>query len=471
MTREVNTAREVDWLAVSLYLGLVLTGWLMIYAVGSTSEHPPIFDLSSRHGTQLLWIGVAIALGTVTMIVDSKFYRTFAYPIYLIAILLLVYVLVAGRVVSGSLSWFDLGFFRFQPSETAKFATCLALASFLGAYNSNLQNFKTRMTALAVVGAPMFLVLLQGDAGSALVFSSLLLVLFREGMPLPIYIWSITIGTLSVLSLMFPAFEVILGLIMAASGVLVYGFPHRMYNLLGYLVIVLGSFLVARQGYLVETIVFHVLLFLVLLIFRLQLQQGKKKQWAYFLTIGLVIGSIYTFTVNYSFNNFLKPHQQDRVNVWLNPSKCDPLGALYNVTWSKLAIGSGGFSGKGYLQGTITKLNYVPEQATDFIFCTIGEEQGFLGVFAIVMLFLLFLMRILIIAERQRSKFTRVYAYGVASILFFHLFVNVGMTMGLVPVIGIPLPFISYGGSSLLAFTVLVGILLRLDADRLTSFR
>ncbi len=468
MARHDNT-RDIDWLMVCIYLGLVLTGWLMIYAVGYTPETSNVFDMSTRHGGQVVWIGAALAVGFVIMLIDGKFFETFAYPIYIAAILLLLYVLVAGRVVAGSKSWFDLGFFRFQPSEVAKFATCLALASFLSSYNVSLKSLRTRLIAMAFILLPMAFILLQGDAGSALVFTSLFIVLYREGMPLNIYIVGFTVALLSVASLMFDdSLPIILGLILISTGVLVYTFKTNRSKII-FLIYSVGAILLYRYDVNFQLIIITVtgVIFIVIAVMKLL---EKRKQLATIMVVGLLLSIGYTWSVNTVFYS-LKPHQQDRILVWLRPDKVDPLGALYNVTWSKRAIGSGGFAGKGFLQGNVTKLKYVPEQATDFIFCTVGEEQGFIGAFAVIMLFLLLLLRILFIAERQRSKFTRIYAYGVASILFFHLLVNIGMTMGLVPVIGIPLPFISYGGSSLIAFTILVAILLRLDSNRLLVFR
>lgn len=468
--RNDSATRDIDWLTISIYLGLVLTGWMMIFAVGYRPSETQVFDLGTRHGVQMVWIGIALVIGFVIMMVDGKLIRTFSYPIYIVAVLLLLYVLLAGRVVAGSKSWFDLGFFRFQPSEVAKFATCLALASFLGSYSSNLQQFRSRAIALVIIFAPMVLILLQGDAGSALVFTSLLLVLYREGMPSTLYIFGIIIVVLSILALMFEeSFPILLGISLLAGGVLVNTFrsnrPKSLY--LGFAALGIAAFSIYPD---IQLYILGVCILMVIVLFILTLR-NKQRQISMLVGVAFLVASGYTFLVNYAFYEFLKPHQQDRLLVWLRPDRVDPLGALYNVTWSKRAIGSGGLTGKGFLEGNITKLNYVPEQATDFIFCAVGEEQGFIGAFAVIMLFLLLLLRILFIAERQRSKFTRVYAYGVASILFFHLFINVGMTMGLMPVIGIPLPFISYGGSSLVAFTILLAILLRLDSNRLLVFR
>lgn len=468
--RGEDNTRDIDWLTVSIYFGLVVTGWLMIYAVGYRPGETTLFDFGTRHGNQFIWILISAAAGFVVMLFDVKLFRTFGYPVYILALLLLLYVLIAGRVVAGSKSWLDLGFFRFQPSEVAKYATCLALATFLGPYNVNLQQFRNRIIALGIIALPMGLILLQGDAGSALVFSSLLIVLYREGMPPLLYITIISVIVLTVLALMFDNTQpIILGATLLVSAILTNNFRTRrpliLLGIYAVAAVLFYNFYPELQRYLLIATggVFA-------LIFALKMR-AKYRQSSILLAVGLVIAIGYTTVVNYAFYQILKPHQQDRLLVWLRPSKVDPLGALYNVTWSKRAIGSGGFTGKGFLEGNITKLNYVPEQATDFIFCAVGEEQGYIGAFAVIMLFLLLLLRIVFIAERQRSKFTRIYAYGVASILFFHLLVNVGMTMGIMPVIGIPLPFISYGGSSLLAFTVLLATLLRLDGDRLAAFR
>lgn len=457
-----TSAREIDWITVSIYLGLVLIGWLMIYAVGS-GDNPEIFDMSTRHGGQLVWIGISLFVGIIMLIIESRFYKTFAYIFFGIAILLLLSVLLGGTVIAGSKSWLVIGPIRIQPSEPAKAATCLALASYLGSYNVSLQNFRNQVIALGIIGLPMFLILLQGDAGSALVFSSLLIVLYREGMPSPLYIFGITVTILSIVSLMFEIISIYMGMAILGTGILIAQAGNNRF-FLGYLALVVGSVFLAREGYIMETAIGLGVIFLAYWMRRVI--QIKKRQTLYALMIAMIIGGLYTTVVNYGFNEILQPHQQDRIKVWLKPSECDPLGALYNVTWSKLAIGSGGLAGKGFLHGTITKLDYVPEQATDFIFCTVGEEHGFVGSLALIILFLILLLRIVLIAERQRSRFTRVYAYGVASILFFHLLVNIGMTLGIMPVIGIPLPFISYGGSSLLAFTILLGVLIRLDVDK-----
>lgn len=469
--RGEDNTNNTDWLTVSIYFALVVTGWLMIYAVGYRPGETTLFDFGTRHGNQFLWILISAAAGFVIMLFDVKVFRTFGYPVYILAMLLLLYVLIAGRIVAGSKSWLDLGFFRFQPSEVAKFATCLALATFLGPYNVSLQNVRNRVIALGIIALPMALILLQGDAGSALVFASLLIVLYREGMPPLLYVVLISTIVLTVLALSFDTTQpIIIGATLLVTALLSNGFrtkrPLMAIGAFAGTMLLLYALYPEWQIFLLGIVggVFA-------LVFAMRMRTNKARQSSILLALGLVVAIGYTTVVNYAFYQVLKPHQQDRLLVWLRPSKVDPLGALYNVTWSKRAIGSGGFAGKGFLEGNITKLNYVPEQATDFIFCAVGEEQGFVGSFAVIMLFLFLLLRIITLAERQRSKFTRIYAYGVASILFFHLLVNVGMTMGVMPVIGIPLPFLSYGGSSLLAFTILLATLLRLDGDRLSAFR
>jgi rod shape determining protein RodA len=469
MAKAVETSiSAIDWITVSIYLGLVLTGWLMIYAVGAEAT-PDFFDLSSRHGNQLVSAGVALAVGAVVLIIDSRFYRTFAYIFYGLGILGLVAVLLIGTEIAGSNSWIVLGPLRLQPSEPAKFATCLGLAAYFNTSTVNLQHRRHQLIALGIVLAPMFLIILQGDAGSTLVYVSLLLVLFREGMPAPLYLVGITVTLLSIAALVFSIYEVLAVLLLLSIGFLFWKIQQgsRFWGLM--LLLTVGSIYAASLDYAVYAVIVLAVLFVGLWVY-LMFGVKKRNNLLTFL-MALLLSAGYSTVVNYGFNEILRPHQQDRIKVWLKPSECDPLGALYNVTQSKMAIGSGGLLGKGFLEGTITKLDYVPEQVTDFIFCTVGEEHGFLGAFAVVMLFLILLMRIIVIAERQRSRFTRVYAYGVASILFFHLLVNIGMTMGLMPVIGIPLPFISYGGSSLVAFTILLAILVRLDADRFEVFR
>lgn len=459
-----SSAKEIDWLTVLLYLGLVLTGWLMIYAVGVEEDANP-FSLDARHGNQFVWICLSILIGSLLLIIDGRFYQKTAYILFGIAMLVLMFTLIGGKEIAGSRSWLIIGPLRLQPAEPAKFATCLALAGFLSSFNLNLQRFQNQAIALLIIGLPMCLVVLQGDAGSALVYSSLLIVLFREGMPAQLYVFGITMILLTVLSLVFNINNVLIGLILITGSVLTLQGQRSNRPFLGFMIIAGAMIFVAAQGFMMYAAIGLGIVWFAWWVKRIMLT--KRRSNLIVFLVGTVTLGVYAMVVNYAFNTFLQPHQKDRINVWLKPSEADPFGSLYNVDQSKKAIGSGGLSGKGFLQGEMTKMEFVPEQITDFIFCTIGEEHGFLGAFAFILLFTSLLIRIIVIAERQRSRFTRVYAYGVASILFFHLLINIGMTIGLMPVIGIPLPFISYGGSSLLSFTMLLAILIRLDAEKL----
>ncbi|MCF8234864.1 MAG: rod shape-determining protein RodA [Bacteroidales bacterium] len=416
--RRINTYGKLDWLTILIYLLLVFIGWLNIYASSYNPEHQSILDLSQRYGKQLLWIILAIVLALIILMIDSKFFSTFAYLMYGISMLSLVGVLLIGATIAGSKSWFQLGSFAIQPAEFAKFATCLAIAKYLTTLHVNLKKFKHLIISLAIIFAPAFLILLQHDTGSALVYAAFILVLYREGLSGSFLIIILLASLLFIFTLLFGKWPVLIGI---------------------------GG---------------------LLLLFVMLIKAARKRLK---LLIGAtVLMAAFTFTVEYGFQNVLKPHQKERIEVLLG-KKDDPHGVEYNVNQSKIAIGSGGFSGKGFLQGTQTKFDFVPEQSTDFIFCTIGEEWGFMGSAVMIILFMFLLFRIVKLAERQRSDFSRIYGYGVASILLFHFLINIGMTIGLTPVIGIPLPFISYGGSSLWAFTILLFIFLRLDSSRLEA--
>jgi rod shape determining protein RodA len=408
--------RHIDRPLVLLYLALVLMGWISIYAAVYNEEHGSIFDLSQSYGKQMLWIGTSLLIAFMVILTDAKFFNAFAYPIYIGTLLLLVFVLFFGTEIAGSKSWFQIGGFRLQPAEFAKFATNLALAHYLSALDFDSRKRKSQIIPLLILMVPALLILLQNDTGSAIVYASLALVLYRQGMPGSILLLGIAVAVLSIMVLLFNHFIVI-----GVVAVLLTGFIFFIRRNLRNILTVIGIFIVA---------------------------------------------SMFILSVNYAFENILELHQKTRINVLLG-KQIDLKGAGYNVNQSKIAIGSGGFWGKGFLNGTQTKFNFVPEQSTDFIFCTVGEEWGFVGAFVVILLYLLMCVRIILIAERQRSDFSRIYGYGVASILFFHFFVNVGMTIGLMPVIGIPLPFFSYGGSSLWGFTILVFIFIKQDSNRL----
>lgn len=416
MRRGSSIAGSIDWLTIWLYAILVFFGWLSIYSSSSDEIVSSVFDFSERYGKQMVWIGLAIVIAISIMIIDAKFFSAFSFALFFIMIAMLMAVLIFGKTVAGSRSWFQFGSFGIQPAEFAKFATALALAKYLSMLNIDLRKIKTRIYAVAIIIAPALLILLQNDTGSALVYISFVILLFREGLSGSIIIIGIIMAVLFIFTLLFSEVAVI--------------------------------------GALSIILVVSVLLF-----------KKVKVNWKQAIAI-FFLSTVFVYSVNYAFNNVLEPHQKKRINVLLGIED-DLQGAGYNVNQSMIAIGSGGLTGKGFREGMLTRYQFVPEQSTDFIFCTVGEEWGFAGVSVVILLYLTLLIRIVWLAERQRSSFSRIYGYGVASILFFHFAVNIGMTIGLAPVVGIPLPFFSYGGSSLWAFTILLFIFIKQDANRL----
>jgi len=462
-TRRNSGFQNVDLQTLSFYLGLMAVGWIMI--VAATVGDGTFWDLSDTAIKQAAFIGLSFLLILGISFIEWKFWRTISYVMYALSLLLLIAVLFLGHEIKGAISWFKIFGFSFQPSEFAKFGTCLAMASYLSSYSANLKEFKTQVVAFGLFIVPMGLILLQPDAGSALVFTSFLILFYREGLSSNFFIVIFTIAALFIVALMYEPYYVILGFIMIGAAIFIYNLKKKKRQaalaFIGMLLFTAGG-LHFFHAYYKEIFAAN---FLMLPILSIILWRDGKKDIVSLLFPLLLFGGLLAYGANFAFNNVLKPHQQSRINVWLNPDKADR-DAVYNLRQSQLTISSGGIGGKGFLQGMRTKLEYVPEQATDFIFCTIGEEQGFIGVFAIVIIYLLFIFRITVLAERQRSDFSRIYAYGVAGILFLHFFVNIGMTMGLVMIIGIPLPFISYGGSSLLCFSLMIGVLLKLDSNR-----
>jgi rod shape determining protein RodA len=407
--------QDLDWVTVLIYLAMVFFGWVNIYAAIYNPEYHSMLDVSQNYGKQMIWIGSSLLLAMLILIIDSKFYSVFSFVIYFLMLAMLVVVLFFGREIAGSKSWLHFGSFALQPAEFMKMATALALSKYLSDMNIDLGRFTSLLKASVIVLIPVLLIELQNDTGTALVFLSFAFVFYRQGMS----------GAI----------------LMTGAGILMLFFLTLLVNnmiLIGILAMVAFLIILLMQRT-ARNIVAVIMLFL--------------------MASGFVV------SVDYAFNNVLKPHQQMRVNVLIGKDT-DLLGAGYNVHQSLIAIGSGGFSGKGFLQGTQTKYNFVPEQSTDFIFCTVGEEWGFIGASIVVLLFTFLLIRLIILAERQRSDFSRIYGYSVFSIIFFHFAINVAMTLGLFPVIGIPLPFFSYGGSSLWGFTALLFIFLKLDSDR-----
>lgn len=407
----------MDWVTVLIYIALVFMGWVNIFAsVYDETAQQSILDFSLSSGRQLMFIAASGLIILAILIVDMRFYETTAYVVYGAILFLLILVPIIGKEVGGNKAWLGIGSFGVQPSEFAKFATALVVAKFMGTVGFRMDNLRNQFMLFVLIGIPMALILLQKDTGTALVFTVFVLVFFREGMS---------------------PFLIIVGVCAAFIFIL--------------------TLLVENQYYLYAAIA---------VILAIAIMMGKKKfKRIAVLTIGALLIAGVIESVDYVVTDVLKPHQQNRIKALINPD-ADPLGFGWNVTQSKIAIGSGGFSGKGFLKGTQTKFDFVPEQSTDFIFCTIGEEHGWLGSLIVIATFVALLLRILFLADRQKSRFARAYGYGAASIFFFHFAVNIGMTIGLFPVIGIPLPFFSYGGSSLWGFTILLFILLKLDAHR-----
>ncbi|MBK6444856.1 MAG: rod shape-determining protein RodA [Bacteroidetes bacterium] len=420
MRNEKSILQNLDWLMVGMFLLMVIMGWLNIYAAVYNEEHQSIFDLSQSYGKQTIWIAGSLVLALMILVIDGKFYAAFSYPMYGAMLLLLLSTFAFSRDVKGSYGWIDIGSFKLQPAEFAKFATNMALAKYLSTLDIRMQDMRTKITSLILLGVPMAIVLLQNDTGSALVFGAFIFVLYREGLSGNILLLGFLTIVLFVLTLLVPKLQ--------------------LFGIIGGIA----------------------LLFFFLI--------RKTRKNIMVIVIGALLASSVVFSVNYVYNNVLQLHQRTRIDVLLG-KQTDLKGAGYNVNQSKIAIGSGEFWGKGFLQGTQTKYDFVPEQSTDFIFCTVGEEWGFVGSFVVISLFMALLARIIYVAERQRSQYSRIYGYGVASILFFHLMINIGMTIGLAPVIGIPLPFFSYGGSSLWSFTILLFIFIKLDAYRLQILR
>lgn len=407
---------NLDWVSALLFFALVLMGWLNIYAAAYNEDHASLFDMSQEYGKQLLWIISSVALVVLVLFLDGRLYERLAIPIYLSALVLLAGVLVFGTTISGARSWYTFGGFSLQPSEFMKFATALALAKILTREERDVVKPKDKFLAVVIIAAPILLILPQPDMGSALVYAALIFPLYREGMPSWIIFGLLGMAALFLLSLLLPQIWLISGIAGIALTV----------------------------AWLFRKI---------------------KGLWLWSLLVA-AFSVLVVLSVDFAFNELLEDRHRNRINILLGKAE-DPKGIGYNTNQSLIAIGSGGLYGKGYLQGTQTKFDFVPEQTTDFIFCTVGEEWGFLGSATVVLLFVILLFRLVFLAERQRSRFSRIYGYSVASILFLHFAVNIAMTVGLAPVIGIPLPFFSYGGSSLWGFTLLLFIFLRLDAYRL----
>ncbi len=473
MPQNNSYIKSIDWITVVTYLLLVAFGWFNIYAANYNPDNPVFFDTGKEYAKQLLWISMSLAIIWVIFMTDSKFYVAFSYFLYGFSVFLLFAVIFLGKEINGAKSWFELGPVRFQPVELAKVATALTLARLMSRYDFSFKKRSNFLRVIFIWLTPIICILLQNDTGSALVFFVFVLPLYREGLSGSILVFGLIGAVVSVLTLAYPN-VIILWLIIV--GIYVFLIVKVNLKLVGY------TSLVGFAGFGLAYLVFSII--------------GKESQWDLFtlfaaLCISVFLGIkgiskrlkpvlpallfmwggiAFTISTDYFVEQILSEYQRNRINVLLG-FKDDPLGAGYNVNQSKIAIGSGGVLGKGYLDGTQTKFDFVPEQSTDFIFCTVGEEWGFLGTSIVVILFIFLMIRLIILAEKQHSVFSRIYGYCVASIFFFHFTINIGMTIGLAPVIGIPLPFFSYGGSSLWGFTTLLFIFLKLDTNRTELIR
>lgn len=408
---------NLDWSVVLIYIVLVTLGWVNIFAATYDAESTKsIFDLTTNSGKQLLWIATSVVLIAIILIVDFRIYESIAPLLYVIFILMLMAVLVFGKETNGAKAWFEIGSFRLQPAELTKFATALLLARFVSGSGIKFTQFKNQFKALAIMFGPVALIMLQPDLGSALIFFSFMLAVFREGFP-PVYlVVGLSAGVIGVMTIILPIATIVI--VVVAVGVL-------------------WVLLTSRSA---KNII---------------------------ITFLLILASVgFSFGFGYAFDEVLPEYQRNRILVIFYPDSIDPQNAGFNLNQSKIAIGSGGLTGKGFLEGTQTKGGFVPEQSTDFIFSTLAEEHGWLGSLIVITLFMLLLSRIIVIAERQKSQFSRVYGYSIAGIIFFHFTINIAMTMGLFPVVGIPLPFFSYGGSSLWSFTIMLFVLLKVDMHR-----
>lgn len=478
--KQPSVLRSLDWWTVGIYIALLVFGWVSVCGASYTYGDTDIFSLSTRSGMQIVWIGTSLFLGLVLLLLDDRFYDTFSYVIYAILLLLLFLTIFNPHEIKGSRSWLVLGPLRLQPAEFAKFATALAVAKLMGSYGFNIHHWKDFVAACGVVLLPMLFIVAQKETGSALVYLSFFLMFYREGMPGSILFTGVAMVVYFIVGIKFEGVSllqtptslgvfVVILLIQTFTSVMVNVYCRNkklMWYMLG------GSFGATLLALLFSlyvipfNIIWVQLLVTVIIVGYLLVEWLRTRLSNYFFILAFAIGSIaFFYSADYVLNNVLEPHQRVRINVLLGLDD-DLSGAGYNVHQSEIAIGSGGLRGKGFLNGTQTKLKFVPEQDTDFIFCTVGEEEGFFGSAGVLILFLLLILRLIHLAERQPFAFGRIYGYCVLSIFLFHVFINVGMVLGLTPVIGIPLPFFSYGGSSLWGFTFLLFIFLRIDAGR-----
>lgn len=478
--KSTSVLRSLDWWTILLYLALLTFGWISVCGASYTYGDTDIFSLSTRSGMQIVWIGTSITLGFIILMLDDRFYDTFSFIIYGLLLVLLFATIFNPHSIKGSRSWLVLGPLRLQPAEFAKFATALALAKFMSTYGYSIHKWKDFLITLAIIFVPMMFIILQRETGSALVYFAFFLMFYREGMPGSILFTGVAAVIYFVVGIRFEnsmllgtptsigRFSVLLMIQLFTAGlVYVYCQNRKLFLQIAFYCVGVTLLAVLVSVYVVPFDVVWVQLVLIVLLIGYLLWQaiGSRIRNYYFIVLFAIGSMAFFYSADYVLNHVMEKHQRTRINVLLGLEE-DLKGAGYNVHQSEIAIGSGGLEGKGFLNGTQTKLKYVPEQDTDFIFCTVGEEEGFLGSAGVLLLFLALILRLIVLSERQPFRFGRVYGYSVASIFLFHVFINVGMVLGLTPVIGIPLPFFSYGGSSLWGFTFLLFIFLRIDAGR-----
>ncbi len=462
--RSTLKTKSFDWVAITVYFSLMAIGWFMIFSTLYNESDPYQFlNLTSPMGAQTMWTVISLLTFVSVLTIDWKFWNTLAFPIYGATVFLLMLVLIFGKEINGAKAWFSFGFFSIQPSEWAKFGTALAIASYLSFFKTSTSTTQTVMVSVGLFLVPALLVLLQPDFGSSIVFFSFIILLYRRGLSPMVPLVIIGLALIFVFSLMYNPYIVLAFLFLFVASIFVFDqMPFNQATGISFGLLLIMIFML-MQGEMTLVILPSLLLALGFgfLVF-------YKKNFRLFnvTAFALLVATFFAFGSSYLFDNVVKPHQQERINVWLRPERCDPRGSLYNIIQSKLAIGSGGFAGKGFLKGEMTKLNYVPEQSTDFIFTSIGEEQGFIGSLGVILLYVILLIRCVIIAERANLEFIRNYAYGVTGILFVHFLFNIGMTMNLLPVVGIPLPLLSKGGSSLTAFSIMIAVMLKMDMAR-----
>ncbi len=479
MSRNDNILKTIDWLTIAMFVAIMLFGWMNIYGASYNFEQTSIFDFGNRAGKQFVWILTALLMGGIILLIDSKVYNILAYIIYGIWIVVLIVTPILASDIKGSLSWIKLGPVSLQPAEFAKCFTALALAKYMGQYEYRIRDYKDLVVPGLLIMIPMFIIMvLQKETGSALVFLSFLLMFYREGMTGYVLLLGAAAICFFVLAIKLNVATLPIGVGSASITVCMLAIllidiyflatktkkPVTTWIFIAMNTISFGVALLINQWTPVDLGLVATITTGISSLYLLIIGIKQKLRSIVFLMVFNILTGAYCYSCNFMFNNILQPHQRTRIEVLLG-LKDDLSGAGYNVNQSKIAIGSGGVTGKGFLQGTQTKLKFVPEQDTDFIFCTVGEEWGFIGSAGLLILYLSLIMRLIHLAEKQKRQFNRIYGYCVAGILIFHLVINIGMVLGLLPVIGIPLPLFSYGGSSLWGFSILLFIFLKLDAD------